>query len=382
MQHATLYKRSKTGAIVFWKVATNDGTITKTTGQLGTSNPTTHSEICKPKNVGRSNETTPLQQAESQALSDWTKKHQEGYKSLTDLGLREESVVDLLGTLQVCLPTFNTTGDGSVLPMLAQAVNWNKVTYPCLVQPKLDGVRALMIVKEDSIEILSRNGKPYTTLAHIQEDVEGYLDNNRGSDAFILDGEIYAEPNELSFQEIIAAVKKQRPDSLKLKFRAYDIVNDEKQEARWESTVRLVDSINSHLVKLVECVPGINQLQIKSLHDGWVSQGNEGAMIRLLDGKYGQGQRSSHLLKVKEFDEAEFECTGLGSGQREEDLVATCETKEGQSFNAKLVGNREYKAELMRTWDNKRKNLTVKFFGWTDSNLPRFPIGVGFRDYE
>jgi hypothetical protein len=48
--------------------------------------------------------------------------------------------------LKKYLPQFNTDASGNVKPMLAKAVDWKKVQYPCYIQPKLDGVRCLMIV--------------------------------------------------------------------------------------------------------------------------------------------------------------------------------------------------------------------------------------------
>lgn len=387
MKYETLYKRTKTGAIQQWDISVElvplgTATIYKQAGQLG-GKLTTHKElITMGKNIGRSNETTPGQQAESQALSDWTRKHDEGYKSLTDLGLKQEAVVDLLDTLQVCLPSFNTTVDGTVLPMLAKAVNWEKVTYPCLVQPKLDGVRCLMVHDNGQIEFLSRNGKQYTTLHHIEAEVLEYVSAG-AADNFILDGEIYSD--ELTFQEIIAAVKKQRPDSLKLKFRAYDMLNNELQRPRLRSTIELVNNINSPLVQMVEHTTCGSKEEVKAYHDQYVSNGYEGAMIRLMDGKYGQGQRSSSLLKVKEFDESEFAFSNFEFGQRGvEDLIAKCWSKDGEKeFRAKMIGTKAQKEQLYSINDAMEgTSITIKHFGLTDDGLPRFPIGVGFRDYE
>lgn len=389
----TLYKRTKTGAIQQWTVAAVDGIIEKRAGQLG-GKLTLHEEVATPKNVGRSNETTAYQQAESQALSDWTKKHDEGYKSLEDLGSTDTEADWLIdGTqhefdefyrwLNVALPQFNTDANGNVKPMLAKAVDWSKVTYPCLVQPKLDGVRCLMVVKSyhtsADITFLSRNGKEYTTLDHIKSEVVKYIAGSEKE--FILDGEIYSD--EITFQEIIAAVKKQRPDSLKLKFRAYDVVSEDIQRVRWLTTKALVDSIASPLVQAVETVDCTDKSQIKIKHDQWVSEGNEGAMIRLRNGIYGQGQRSSSLMKVKEFDTNEFTFINMEVGQREEDLIAVCENNAKQQFRAKIIGNRAYKAILKtECGDLQNTPITIKHFGLTDDGLPRFPIGVGFRDYE
>lgn len=395
MKLETLYKRAKTGKIQYWKVSTLHNTIFKESGSLGTLKPIKHEEICAAKNIGKSNETTPELQAESQAESDWQKKRDEGYKSLSDLGITTPGNHHVFecgstgyGTLEAALenelPQFNTDASGNVKPMLAKAVDWKKVKYPCLVQPKLDGVRCLMIVTyadDMAITFLSRSGKEYTTLNHIKADV--MIAENTIQKDFILDGEVYSD--ELSFQEIIAAVKKQRPDSLKLKFRAYDVVNDMHQDNRWSETVRIVDKISSPLVWPVSTFTLNNKAAIKEQHDKWVAEGYEGAMIRHMNGKYGQGQRSSDLLKVKEFDETEFAFKNFEFGQRGvEDLIAVLWTSDGEKeFRAKMIGTKAEKEKLYKLNDSSEgKSMTVKHFGYTDDGLPRFPIGKSFRDYE
>jgi DNA ligase 1 len=396
MKLATLYKRSKTGKVVYYKIFRTDNDqpiITKQTGQLGTKSPVKHYEtITHGVNIGKSNETTPCEQAQSEMESSWRKKKDEGYKSLEDLDIAP-TIYNSVGELNVklinALPQFNTDSSGNVKPMLATA--WEKVKdipYPCLLQPKLDGVRCLMKVTMDStepmVQFFSRSGKKYDTLNHISEEVLNYYLRESGSktpDEFILDGEIYSD--ELTFQEIIAAVKKQRPDSLKLKFRAYDIVNDELQVARWDSTKRLVLNIASDLVVDVPTIIVRTKEEVLEAHDIYVQQGYEGVMLRLPDGVYGQGQRSRSLLKVKVFDQEEFEFVRFEVGKREEDLIAVCLTSTKVEFKAKMTGTAKHKAELQEDESTLVGcPLTVKFFGYTDGGSIRFPIGVSFRDYE
>lgn len=402
MKHETLYKRSKTGSIVFWEISVypfdkHDDSpveIVKGSGQLGTSSPIVHMEtVAKGKNIGRSNETTPLQQAEAQALSDWTKKHDEGYKSLRDLGfhvLVEGDGTAIKEHLEKYLPQFNTDASGNAKPMLATDYTKVKnIKFPAYCQPKLDGVRCLLIVRfnvgaDYPVTFLSRSGKPYTSLDHIADQVGNYcFTKGEKPTEFILDGEIYSD--ELTFQEIVSAVKAFKPSSLKLKFRAYDMIDAVDQALRWEYTKDLVEILNSEHISLVENVTVHNMLEVKELHDKWVSEGYEGAMIRHLDGMYGQGQRSRDLLKVKEFDETEFAFKNFEFGQRGvEDLIAVCWTADGESeFRAKMIGTRAQKEELYNQNDTSEgRSLTVKHFGLTEDDLPRFPIGKGFRDGE
>lgn len=397
-----LYKRTKTGAIQYYKIHTEAGgdfaCIVKESGQLKTDKPVIHrEEIKEGKNIGKANETTPLEQALRQAESDWTKKHDEGYKSQEDLGIGHvnggvhhgvfsingspivpaKSLAEILGDI---LPQFNTDASGNVKPMLAKAVNWDKVQYPCYVQPKLDGVRCLMIVRNREVNFLSRSGKPYTTLSHIEADVRVAIDLEYVND-FILDGEIYS--HDITFQQITAAVKKTNEHSRLLKFRAYDMISDETQFKRVHDTCEITNQLSSHHIKFVNTLLAADKNAVKHLHDAWVAEGFEGAMIRHHQGVYGQGQRSSDLLKVKEFDETEYNFLRFETGQRDEDLIAVCLTAKGQEFRAKVIGTREQKEEIKQNaCYSGAEVFTIKHFGLTDDGIPRFPIGKGFRDYE
>lgn len=414
MKFDTLYKRTKTGAIQQWSVRVEmDGhyaAIVKEAGKLGGKLTCHRERITEGKNIGKANETHPQEQALMQAQSDWRKKRDEGYKSLEDLDVelinhsREEGPDQpgdafsysrdglvsgsLEEVLSVALSRFNSDASGNVKPMLAKQVDWKKVTYPCYVQPKLDGVRALLVVDSlGQVRFLSRSGKEYTTLGHIATEVTSALAAGRIRAPFILDGEVYAH-EELTFQEITAAVKKQRPESLKLKFRCYDIVSDGNQVDRLNHAFNTVKAIGYSHVTVVENWQVGSKEEVMQCHDDWVKDGYEGAMIRLSDGHYAQGQRSSHLMKVKEFDTDEFALDDFELGQRGvEDLIAICETDGGTRFKAKMQGTRESKEKLWAWWnqpecESREHLLTVKFFGRTDDGSVRFPIGVVVRNYE
>lgn len=235
--------------------------------------------------------------------------------------------------------------------------------------------RSLLNFDGQTITFLSRTGKEYTTLGHIRDEVLPTL-----TEPIILDGEIYS--HDLTFQEIIAAVKKQRPDSLKLKLRVYDVVNDQTQLKR-EALVRELTSTKAWAtINAVDTFTCNSKEEVIQLHDQFVGEGYEGAMIRLLDGMYAQGQRSQSLMKVKVFDTTEYNFVEFVLGQRGvEDLIARCSNGD-LTFRAKMQGT---VAEKQALYDYKVEEgavITIKHHGLTDDGLPRFPIGIGIRDYE
>lgn len=399
MDQPVLYKRAKTGKIVSYTIwvdkTTADGNpvIMKETGQL-TGKKTIHTEAVFTGKQKR----TAFEQAEFQVLSDWKKKRDDGYKSLKDLGsphTEEEWLVDNTGHdlvkfhrwLDEALPKFNTDASGNVKPMLAKDVDWDKVKFPAWVQPKLDGFRCLMVVNTDShaevvVKFLTRSGKEYVTLQHIVNDVLQYIVDKDITESFILDGEIYSD--ELSFQAVSKAAKKLRDNSLKLKLHVYDILNDKNQSERLIMAQELVNDIASPFVTFTVTELAHDKEDVIKLHDAFVSNGREGAMIRHTQGMYGYGQRSWDLLKVKEYEETEFAFKNFEFGQRGiEDLIAVLHTLDGKDeFRAKMMGNLADKEELYATNKNgegEGKPMTIKHFGWTDDNKPRNPTGKGFR---
>lgn len=374
MIDSPLYKRAANGAIRKWYVEVNTNgvgafVITRHAGQLNGSFTQAFDFVVSGKNIGRANETTPEEQAEFDAKSYWNKKKDEGYKTLDEVGALTEA--DLYGLLT----KYNTDAQGNIKPMLAKAVNWAKVKFPVFVQPKLDGVRCLMIVTNGEVMFLSRSGKVYHTLGHIENEV---LDLVSDIDSFILDGEIYS--HDISFQEIISAVKAQGPNSTKLHYRVYDVVNSALQANRLIILQAFIKEGNFKHIHLVPTTTVDSKDEVMFNHSEFRAAGYEGLMIRFRNGTYKQGVRSSELLKVKEFNEEEFECYELIEGKREEDVIALCLTKEGKEFKAKMMGTREEKELLVQVFSPCL--LTVKFFGWTNDQIPRFPIGKTFRDYE
>ena len=120
----------------------------------------------------------------------------------------------------------------------------------------------------------------------------------------------------------------------------------------------------------------------------WVKEnGYEGIMLRNADAIYKLGQRSTDLLKVKEFIDEEFEIVDgyENKGGQQGQCSLICKTKNGTTFNVKPEGTSEQREWY---WNNLNniigRYLTVRFFSWTTSKnpVPRFPIGVCIRDYE
>ena len=119
----TLYGLNKNGGYKIWKIWTDGSVLCIEHGSDG-GKQQRKTETIEGKNIGRSNETTPEQQAELEAMSRYRKQIDKGYRENKD---------DLTE-----LP---------LLPMLASDYlkQGHRIKYPCYGSPKLDGVRCLAI---------------------------------------------------------------------------------------------------------------------------------------------------------------------------------------------------------------------------------------------
>lgn len=124
-------------------------------------------------------------------------------------------------------------------------------------------------------------------------------------------------------------------------------------------------------------------VQIKKIHDSYVKEGFEGAVIRRPDKKYGVNKRTNDMVKVKEYQDGEFKIIGFSEGLRPEDMVFVCVTEDGKEFEAKPIGPRELKHEyLERMSEIVGKMATVKYFSFSDGGTPTQPVLKCIRDYE
>lgn len=363
----TLFKKSSKGADQFWEISVDGSTIITRWGQVNGKTQETRDVITEGKNLGKKNETTPAQQALSEAQSQWEKKLKKGYvQSLNDA--REGKVDDII--------------EGGIAPMLAHRFDehGHKLKYPCLVQPKLDGHRCLAVVGEEGVTLWSRTRKPINSMPHIVKAVEA-LGLAIGT---VLDGELYSHTHKDKFEELSSFIRSSQPKDGHevIEYWVYDYIdnNNHPQQTR---TMYLLPALSGDIKPLV-CVPtfeATSEDEALAYFQGWLTDGFEGAIARNRDGLY-VNKRSYDLLKIKEFQDAEFKVIGVeeGRGKLAGHAIFVCETAGGQ-FKAKMKGET---AALKKYWDDPSlavgRYLTVQYFGLTKDNIPRFPVALRFYE--
>jgi DNA ligase 1 len=382
----TLYKKTSTGAIQWWdiavEVAEGGGVIITRYGQVGTPNPQeTRDYVTVGKNIGKTNETSPLQQAFAEAKAKHEMQRKKGY-----VDSQEKAEAGELDELV----------QGGILPMLAHdfSKHGHKIVYPVYAQPKLDGMRCYIRVEKGKASLWSRQRNPIIAAPHIIEELEGMF-TGYGYGDHEFDGELYNHDMKNDFERFMSLVRQKdepHPDHRLIQFHAYDLPMPDtpfwlrnerlatyfihKEFGKGASAFRYVDTF------LIENETGvIEALTLARL------RGYEGLILRNSDGLY-VNKRSYDLQKVKEFDDGEFRIIGITEGRGKlagHAATFVCVMPDtDQTFEAKMTGDT---GRLKNFWNDhslwQGKMLTVKYQGLTGKNgVPRFPVGVTFRDYE
>lgn len=344
-----LYGKNKDGSFKVWEVSTTGCILSITFGKEG-GKMQTKSEVIAGKNIGRANETTPVEQAELEAMSRWRKQIDKGYRET------KEELEEL-----------------PLLPMLAQDYlkQGHRIKYPCFGSPKLDGVRCLAIRHHNQVELKSRGGKEYS-VPHIQDQLFPIM---KVGDVW--DGELYIHGKYL--EEIVSAVKKYNDLTPNIEFIIFDMVKDESYEHRLISMQALrrytLSCVEAPSIDVIEFCEIQDENHMKQKHKEYVARGYEGVMLRNHGGKYESGKRSADLQKYKEMIEDDFLITGVTEDRNGNAVFIVYDRTANSEFN--VVGGDfesrqravKHPEEFIGKWANIAFQTRYK-----DSKLPQFPV--------
>ena len=388
------------------------------------------------KNIGRSNETTPLAQCISETRRKWTDKKEKEAHTETKPADYGEGYGDISGGW--CGAGAGAGGDdgngdadsdcdapadaGPFLPMLAQTFNpadaataagskkKKVITFPCFVQPKLDGLRCVSYATRrvpgggndatTAITLQSRTGAFFTGLPHIAAALRPYLSQHP---SVVIDGELYTD--QMPFEELAGLIKKKKitDDDVarlkKVKYHVYDIYDHARHDMPYSERMGVLaaavrrcgcvanDTFSAGVaaaeVVLVRTEKVAALSDFRRLFAEFVEAGYEGIMLRNAAGVYRANYRSNDLQKYKEFMEEEYRIIDFkeGEGRDAGAVIWVCETADGKEFTVRPRGTMQQRRE----WFNDGakyigKNLTVVYQELTEEGKPRFPVGKSLRD--
>lgn len=350
----TLYKLDSTGKIREWIGWTEGNTIYISHGVLGGKHQIKTTK-CQAKNVGKSNETTPEEQAILELNSKWNKQKDKQYV---------ENVQEQISKGK------------EFRPMLAEDFqkHGHKIKFPAYVSRKLDGMRCFIKLVDNQPKAFSRNGKEIKVIGHILNSLTHFFPTNS---SIVLDGELYS--HQIPFEEIIGAIKRDKPNekTAYITFNVYDCFDEENPDWLFKDRLEFIQSLEYDYIGVVDSYKVNNQEEMLKYKKQFIEEGYEGLMVRN-NAEYEQ-KRTFNLQKLKDFMESEFKIIGVTEDKNQE-AVFTCICSNGE-FSVKPEGTREYRQSLLKE-NNIGKLLTVEYFGLTSEGIPRFPVGKAIRDYE
>jgi ATP-dependent DNA ligase len=221
-----------------------------------------------------------------------------------------------------------------VKPQLARTLGPKFSSWPCYVQPKLNGVRALYQhqpnYKMDSERgfFQSRDEKTWShkVLNHLHIELES-IQPMLGD--LILDGELYVHGWRLQDINAAIAVNRKEPTDKtpSVCFHVFDIVDPNRNfSSRWFEIYHGLLSAELPHVKAVPTALSNSREEMEQHFHLYTREGYEGIMLRP-DGPYEFGEhlashgrnmttfRSKFLWKHKAWEDDEFVCEGVTQGE-------------------------------------------------------------------
>lgn len=378
MIYKTLYHKDNNDNIRIWYMEQDGSMYCTHSGIQGGKIVTSDWKQASSKNVGKTNATTPEEQATAEIEALYQKKLDRKYSLTPDTAQRSNFVQPMLAA------TYDEK------KTLKKRQRWYS-------QPKLDGLRCVM----DENGGTSRAGKAFQTVAHLVDE----LRDAAAKYNVTFDGELYNHDYKHDFEKIVSLVKKQKLSSLtddelkeiadKVQFHIYDVIFWDDVERQFEDRLEFLEEIftedfaGSVKIKLVPSTlhDGLTHEEMVEKHDEAFENGYEGLMLRAADSVY-EFKRSKGLVKFKDFDEAEFEIVGFVEGQGNwAGALKAVEVKvPSGTSEAGVAGPYETNAKrLAEAEEYMGGEATIKHKGWTKDGKLRHGVAKalhkGKRDY-
>jgi DNA ligase-1 len=354
----TLYKMDKKKKIRVWSIEGYEFEMLWEHGQLdGEQQENSEYVVAK---AGR----TQQEQLKSQIDSKINKQKDKGYVE----SLEEAKIGRVRNRL------------GFKHPMKAQKLKDQKQDIDIeneFYQYKYNGHRCVVHNVGGKLIAYSKNGQIIDSVPHVMADLNGHID-----EGFSLDGELYC--HGVTLNKISSWVRKFQPDSLRLKFFVYDCFYDSHFDHHLENLKFIerneivTNSLDSSMESIIIAPVLPFDVSPKTMLNKAIELGYEGIMLRVKNGIYEDGARSKVLLKIKKFDDAEFEIVDIVESKDGWAILHVI-TESKIQFAVSCHGTIPYKTKvLINRKDYIGQFVNIEFSEWTEYGKPFHPVATNF----
>ena len=328
----TLYRRNNNGDPCFWRIGYDSDIHAFRIS---------HGIMPNGKVISTINPVS-LKHWDTELNSRIADKRKQGYKYITEIKDNTQIPVEgntadmtLFNYLNAYLPVIRTSGDNTVLPMLAKTFDNtnNKLFNKCSLfygQYKINGLRCFISAKENvgdmfnPIKLIfqSREGTYWNSLSNLEEYLLSVLPEellmSMVTDGMVLDGELYLPGH--SVNEINHFVKDPKcPENKLIQYWCYDFaIEDTCYDYRMNLRIKYLKDfrfstydVQNHLSNKKRLITledyGINnEADAIIWRDNFIDYGFEGLILRNPNKDYQYGARNASMIKFKKSTDGKF----------------------------------------------------------------------------
>ena len=251
------------------------------------------------------------------------------------------------------------------------------------VEPKLDGIRCFAVVEGEEVQLFSRSGKVFPNLDSV---ICGNL-LKLGDGCY--DGELMGD----DFVSLMRQAYRKDADFSKVYFAMFDYLSLEEWRSqktkmtchdRHEKLLDKMCEVDIDFTKLVpieRVVCDATYSEIRALHDEFVDEGYEGAMIKDLSAPYHFGRNYS-VMKLKAFHDVDLPIKGFteGTGRHRKKLGAVVVDYKGVDVQVGSGFSDELREQIWNDQENfLERMIEIRYQEVTPDGSLRFPTFVCFR---
>jgi len=380
------------------------------------------------KNEGKANYTTPFTQALRDAMTQYNAKVRKGHiTSDAKQFIKKEGETYTLEELIESTHRGDYPWRVHVMTLhdVRKANNWRHITYPCFIQPKINGTHFVVVQHPElpvhemkladkttidtHLDWYSRGLESFAPQDHIMEELLQPLIKRPG---LHVTGELWVKGSHL--QDIAGSArrikdptnKSKRKAAIKQEFHIFDVFYINEATMPFEERNAIMEEIFEEMAaselgppEWCHRVPTYevdDKKQALTLYDSFIDEEYEGAVIRNTDSPYEVGvdkaKRSYTTLKIKPREDNEFEIVNFEDGAKGKDKGAVkwvCKTDKGNEFNATPNWTYEIRYAAFKALNKDKKWFTDNIKGEmatisssekSKDGTPQQPKFLQFRD--